>query len=65
MLKEFSFKHLNLHKLEAGILEDNVASVKAFAKSGFKQEGVLKENRFSEGKYVDVIRMGIVNDSSQ
>lgn len=59
---EYSFKTLNLHRLSAYIYNDNIASTKAFLKSGFKQEGVCYRKRFSEGQYVDEKIYGIVNE---
>lgn len=65
LITDFGFNTLGLHKIEAGILENNNGSIKAFQKAGFEIEGRKKHNRFNMGKYVDVIMMGKVNASCQ
>ncbi len=65
LITDFGFNTLGLHKIEAGILENNNSSIKAFQKAGFEIEGRKKHNRFNMGKYVDVIMMGKVNASCQ
>jgi len=60
LISEFGFKTLGLRKIEAGILESNNGSLKAFQKAGFEIEGRKKENRFNMGKRIDTILMGRV-----
>lgn len=59
LISDFAFNHLGLCKVEAGIIEGNQGSVKAFLNAGFKKEGILKGNRFCQGKRVDVILVGV------
>lgn len=49
---------LGLHKLRAGCYSNNPASSRAFLKAGFTQEGLLREERASDGKWVDKILLG-------
>ena len=51
---DIAFKDMNLRKLYAYVLVSNEASGKLFDSCGFKQEGYLKDDIFSNGKYVDV-----------
>jgi len=53
-ISSFSFYKLGLHKLYAYILENNIASIKAFEGSGFIQEARLKKDRLSNGEFIDV-----------
>jgi RimJ/RimL family protein N-acetyltransferase len=62
LITDFAFDTLNMHKIEAGILEGNSASQKAFENAGFKEEGRKRGNRFLNGKHVDVILMGKINE---
>lgn len=57
----YAFNALNLHKLYAGAYVDNIGSIKAFKKSGYQEEGILKKHCFFEGKYTDVVSLGIIN----
>ncbi len=57
---DFAFNKMNLHRLEAEIYEFNKVSIKLMESLGFKKEGVLREAQFSNGKYWDIIRYGIL-----
>lgn len=46
--------HLNLHRLEAWILADNIASQGLFARLGFTHEGTLQQRYFHDGIHKDV-----------
>ena len=54
----YSFNTLNLHKVTAGFYGNNTASIKAFKKVGFVEEGRRKNHRFYQGSYVDEVLMG-------
>lgn len=55
LISEYAFKKLNLHKLTASSYDINPGSVRIFEKAGFKQEAVLKQQFFCQGKFVDQI----------
>ena len=58
----YAFETLNLHRIFADYYSTNIASSKIFKKSGFKVEGVFKDHfLISENKYVDSIRIAIIN----
>ncbi len=57
---DLAFGRMNLHRMYAYVLDFNTASQKMFEKCGFKKEGILKEDKFSGGKFVDVIMYGRV-----
>lgn len=61
LVVDYSFKNLSLHKITAGTYENNIGSIKAFKKSGFKIEGVRKKHYLYNGNYIDLISLGIVN----
>ncbi len=61
LISGFAFNDLMLHKLEASILDGNIASIKAFKKVGYEEEGKKRDNRILNGKYIDVILMGKIN----
>jgi diamine N-acetyltransferase len=64
VLIQFAFKQLNLHKLYAYVLTANTRALKAFETAGFVREGTLKEDRFIDGSYVDVVRLGLIEKGS-
>lgn len=51
---------MNLHRLEAEVIETNSASIKLIEKFGFKKEGVLREAKFQNGKFIDIYRYGLL-----
>ena len=61
LLVQFAFQQFNLHKLYAYVLANNARALGAFDNVGFVREGNLKEERYIDGAYVDVIRLGLVN----
>jgi len=57
LLAAYAFEVLRLHKLTAGVYENNIGSYKAFKKCGFFEEGKLIKHYLYEGKYIDGIRL--------
>lgn len=55
-----AFNKLNLHKVTAGMVEENIASYKLFVSLGFKKEARLREQNFANGKYQDIIKLGLL-----
>ena len=64
LLTKHAFNTLNLHKVTAGAYGNNIGSIKAFQKAGFEIEGKRKDYFFSNGQYVDMIIMGLLNNSN-
>ena len=55
----YAFKVLNLHKLYLVVDVENKSAVNIYEKCGFKTEGVMLEEFFSNGAYHDALRMSI------
>jgi len=51
---------LNLNRISAGMVGENVASKRLFEKVGFTLEGTLREAFYLNGKYHDCYRYGIL-----
>ena len=60
LLVQHAFRRLNLHKLTAGMGEDNKASLRLFEDLGFTREALLREQLFREGRYHNEIRLGLL-----
>lgn len=58
LLAEYAFDVIGLYKLTAGAYTINKGSIRAFKKSGFKIEGVLKKQCVSNDGRIDVTLMG-------
>ncbi len=59
-LKKLAFDIINLHTLKLEVIESNKRAIDFYEKSGFIEEGRLKEFVFKDGNWLDVIVMGII-----
>lgn len=55
-----AFDDRGLHKVWARVNEDNEASKRMLEKLDFEREGVLREQEYADGAYVDVHRYGLL-----
>jgi UDP-4-amino-4,6-dideoxy-N-acetyl-beta-L-altrosamine N-acetyltransferase len=56
---DYAFDELRLNRVYLTVMADNTAAVKAYEKSGFAVEGVMKEDYLRDGSFVDIIMMGV------
>ncbi|MCZ7605346.1 MAG: GNAT family N-acetyltransferase [Planctomycetota bacterium] len=61
-LLRYGFDTLNLHRIYLRVNADNERGVRAYRAAGFKDEGVLRQAIFVDGKYVDLLMMGVLRD---
>ncbi len=59
-LCDYAFQRLNLHRLFAYVLAINPRAVRAFEKAGFAIEGTLRDDRWSDDRYVDTILLSYI-----
>jgi RimJ/RimL family protein N-acetyltransferase len=62
LLCEHAFGDRRLNKLRADVLATNDGSRRVLEKLGFAEEGLLREEKFVYGDYVDVHRFGLLAD---
>jgi RimJ/RimL family protein N-acetyltransferase len=55
LIKKYGFDWLNLHKLTSFVYSFNLPAQKAFEKAGYSKEATLIDERWSNGKYVDLL----------
>jgi len=58
--KELAFDITHLHTLRLEVIADNERAVNFYKNFGFCEEGRLKEFVFKDGKWCDVIVMGMI-----
>ena len=63
LLIEYGFKNLNLHKIWMELYEFDNIKIDFFTKEfDFKQDGILRDNCFEDGKYWDSIIISLINN---
>ena len=50
----FGFDEQQMHRMEAQVVVEHVASLRLFQKLGFQEEGILKERLFINGRFCDM-----------
>ena len=58
----FGFSELDLHRIEAKYMSENIPSKKVMEKLGMQFEGVARDSMFVKGKYVSVGTYAILRD---
>ena len=61
-LLRFGFHEMNLNRVSLHVFEFNERAQACYKKCGFQVEGRLRENYYAQGRYWDVVVMGILRD---
>ena len=61
LMVEYAFHTLQLHKLSARVLSFNTASIRMHEKAGYVQESYLHDELFLDGRFEDLVFLGIIN----
>jgi RimJ/RimL family protein N-acetyltransferase len=61
LIVEYAFNELKLHRIEAGVMPHNLASIRVLEKSGFHKEGLALKNVKINGKWEDHQVLAILN----
>lgn len=64
-LLHFAFKELNLNRVFLRVFAFNVAAIALYEKCGFRQEGILRQAHFTQGRFVDIAVMAILREEFQ
>ena len=60
MMLEKAFGEMGMHRIFACIEEENIPSIRCFMKSGFTLEGRLREAKFTDDRYKDILLFSIL-----
>jgi RimJ/RimL family protein N-acetyltransferase len=58
----FAFDEMNLNRIDLQVLDDNERGIRCYEKIGFVREGVQRQYRFREARYVDMVMMSILRE---
>ena len=53
LVLDYAFRTLKLHRIEAGAMPHNIASIRVLEKVGFEKEGLSKKNVLINGTWED------------
>ena len=59
-LCRFAFDEMGLHKIRLDVYASNASAVRTYEHVGFRREGILREEAYRGGRYIDVLRMGLL-----
>lgn len=59
-LMEYVFDEMKFSRMHTKVLENNHVAIKLYEKFCFKKEGIFKQQLIRDGKYIEVILMGIM-----
>ena len=60
LLLAIVFDHQRWHRAELWTLADNERAVRSFEKCGFRREGLAKDAAYADGKFRDILYMGLL-----
>lgn len=61
LVVNYAFEILNLHRIEAGVMPDNLGSMRVLEKAGFHKEGIAIKNVEINGRWEDHQILAILN----
>jgi RimJ/RimL family protein N-acetyltransferase len=59
----YCWNHLNLSRIGLVVFSVNERAIKLYKDFGFQEEGLLKRSVFIDGRYIDVVLMGLMHPS--
>lgn len=62
MLVDYGFRYWNLHRIWLNTTAVNERAIRCYLACGFIEEGRLRDQDWHDGKYVDVVCMGILRN---
>ena len=62
LLLDYAFRLRNLRKVWLSTNSDNERAIRAYLACGFVEEGRLRQHVWSNGQYLDEVRMGVLRD---
>ena len=60
LMARLAFETLNLNRIELHVRQTNDRGIRAYERVGYKREGLLRQDSYVEGRYVDTIVMGLL-----
>lgn len=58
----YAFNEMNMQKISLQTFYDNIKAINLYKKNGFKEDGVLRNEIYKNGKFKDVIVMSLLRE---
>jgi RimJ/RimL family protein N-acetyltransferase len=62
LLLKHGFEILNLNRIMLQVYEDNPRAIRCYEKVGYKHEGRLRQARYWNGEYLDILIMSVLKE---
>jgi diamine N-acetyltransferase len=62
LMVRYSFLTLNLNRVYLRAIEHNARAIRVYEGVGFRKEGLLRQDCFRDGRYWDMVVMGILKE---
>ncbi len=62
LMIQYCFQELRLHRLFLRVYADNIPAIRSYEKAGFTKEAYLRDDVCIDGRYRDIVLMGIINE---
>lgn len=62
LMIKYCFEEMKLHRLFLRVYADNIQAIRSYEKAGFTKEAHLRDDVCIDGKYRDIVLMGIINE---
>jgi RimJ/RimL family protein N-acetyltransferase len=62
LLLDYAFRLRNIWRVYLTVNSTNERAIRAYRRCGFVEEGRLRAHVWSDGKYIDLVHMGILRD---
>jgi RimJ/RimL family protein N-acetyltransferase len=62
LLTDYGFRMLNLRRIWLEVKAPNERGIRCYRACGFVEEGRLRQHIWSDGRYVDLVHMGLLRD---
>ncbi|MCS6903330.1 MAG: GNAT family N-acetyltransferase [Candidatus Bipolaricaulota bacterium] len=60
LMARYAFETLGMHRVWLSVYEYNQRGIRAYEKAGFVREGLLRQARYHNGRFYDVLVMGLL-----
>src|SRR5699024_4978861 len=60
LLLDYAFYEMNLHRVSLRVFSFNDRAIRMYTKLGFQEEGNSRQSLFRDGKWHDIMQMGIL-----